>query len=409
MNLSNCRNCFGKKLNFLFSLGELSFTGKFPKTNKENIPRKEISLVKCQKCHLVQLNKNFNLNYLYNTDYGYRSGINHTMRNHLKKVVENLIKIVEPKNNDYVLDIASNDGTLLNFYNKKLTTIGVDPILKKFSKFYRNINYRINGFFSKKVLEKILCNNKKIKIISALSVFYDLKKPNDFLKDISCILDEKVGVFYLEFCDLGSIIKKNLFDTICHEHLEYYSIEVIIDMAKKNQLRVFDIVQNNINGGSTGFYICKKNALYKNNTTNINKILKTEIKLNLKKLKTYKNLFNNILKIKKKLTTMLENLTQKGKIIHGYGASTKGNVLIQFFDLNKNQIRFISDRNPEKKNCYTPGSKIKIISEKLSRRLKPDYYLVLPWHFKKEILLREKKMLKFGTRFIFPLPKIKII
>ena len=404
-----CRNCKDKNLINLFSLGNLCFTGKFSKKKNKKIPSDIISLVKCEKCHLVQLDRKFNRNYLYGLDYGYRSGINKTMTNHLSNITKYLSNLAKIKKNDLVLDIASNDGTLLNSYKKNgIIKVGIDPILKKFSKYYKHINYKISNFFSLNFLKKIRIK-KKFKIITACAVFYDIENPNKFLSDINKIIDKKNGIFYLEFQDLLSIIKNNLFDTICHEHLEYYSLNVILNMLKKNNLKLVNVFKNNINGGSLSLIITHKESNIKVFNKNIINVLKEESKYKLKSKNTFKKFYEKILNIKKTINKIIIDLKNKNKIIHGYGASTKGNVLLQFFKINNNMINYIADRNPEKNNLYTPGTKIQIISEKKSRKIKPDYYLVLPWHFKKEILIREKKIRKMGTKFIFPLPKLKII
>ena len=407
MKIHKCRNC-NKKIFFnLFSLGKMSYTGKFPKNEKIDIPKEEIKLIMCSSCKLVQISKNFSLSYMYNQDYGYRTGINHTMSNHVKKLVKKINNIFNLKKDNVVLDIASNDGTLLNYYSPKIIKIGVDPLVNKYKKNYKNIDYKYSSFFEKKLLNKKILQ-KKIDVITALSVFYDLKEPNIFLKQISNIINQRKGIFVLEHADLLSIIKNNLFDTICHEHLAYYSVHIISDMCKKNNLHIFDIEKNNINGGSTRFYICHKQAKYKVLSKKIAKFLKTEKKNKIDKLETYKKFFLRINSIKKKLNSFLLKKKQQGKKIHGYGASTKGNLLLQYFDIGKNIISKIAERNPNKVGSFTPGLKIPIVSEETSRSEKPDLYLVLPWHFKEEILLREKKMLRQKCKFIFPLPNIKV-
>lgn len=407
MKIKECRICKKKKFLSLFTLGNLSFTGKFAKNFKSSIPKKNVSLVICESCKLVQLDQNFSPKYLYGKDYGYRTGINQTMTNHVKMIVKEAKKISRIKKGDYVLDIASNDGTLLNFYSKNLIRVGIDPIINKFLPFYKNINFKINDFFNLKALQKKKID-KKFKVISALSMFYDLKDPNSFLIDIKKIL-HKDGVFILEHADLLSIIRNCLFDTICHEHLEYYSTNVIINLMKKNSLRVFDIKRNNINGGSCRYFICHKYAKFKKNSKKISLIINTEKKYELHKTKSFIKFFKRINIIKQKTNKKISHLLSKGKKIHGYGASTKGNVLLQYFGITNKEIPFIAERNDKKYNHYTPGTKIKIISESLSRKMKPDYYLVLPWHFKKEILQRENKLRKKGTKFIFPLPEFKVL
>ena len=404
MQIKYCRNCFSKKIYKVFSLGNIYFTGKFLKRKKN--PRKgPINVVMCKNCKLVQLGNNFDIKYLYGPDYGYQTGINATMTEHVKKVARVLSKKTKIKRNEMALDIASNDGTLLNFYSKNITTFGMDPLVKKFESNYKKIDYKISDFFSAIKIKKI--TRKKFKIITALSVFYDLLNPNKFLNDVNEILDDS-GIFLLEFADLASIIKFNMFDTFCHEHLEYYSLKVISKMCKKNDLRIFDIKANSINGGSIQLFICKKTANYKNNNTPINRAFSFERKLKLHKKETYIKFFKKIKKIKKQTFNFIQKAKNKNKTIHCYGASTKGNVLLQYFKLNNKMISHVAERNPKKYNLYTPGSRIQIISESQSRKMLPDYYLVLPWHFKKEILIREKETIKNGSKFIFPLPKFTV-
>ena len=406
MKLKKCRNCQGKKLSKLFSLGKLSYTGKFPKNINTNIKKTELTLVMCNKCSLVQLNNNYNLKYLYGPDYGYRTGINKTMTDHMKNIMKNLTRKIKLNKGDCILDIASNDGTLLNLFDKKLIKFGVDPLVNKYSKFYRKINYKISDFFSaRKIIKKL--PNKKFKVITALSVFYDINDPNLFFKDINKILDDN-GIFLIEHADLMSIVKQKMFDTICQEHLTYYSNKIIINIAKNNNLRVFDLRTNNINGGSTQYFICKNNAKYKTNYKTINKFAKKENIMKLTNKKTFLRFFNHINKMKRSTKKYIDKIVSQDKIIHGYGASTKGNVLLQYFGINRKHIKYIADRNPKKDNHFTPGTKIRIITESKSRRLKPNFYFVLPWHFKKEILNREQNLIKKGSKFIFPLPSFRV-
>ena len=406
MKLKRCRNCQSTKLTKLFSLGNMCFTGKFPNLNQV-IKKKTILLVMCKNCKLVQLGHSFDLNYLYGPDYGYKTGINKTMLDHVKSVVKYLSKKAKLKKKEFVMDIASNDGSLLKNYNSNIVKCGVDPILKKYINEYRDVKFKIPSFFSSNKIKKHI-KEKKFKIITALSVFYDAANPNKFLQDIKKLLHRE-GICLLEFADLASIIKFKMFDTICHEHLEYYSSNVVLDLCKKNGLKVFDIKKNDINGASKQYYICHADSKFLINSRIINKELLLEKKLNLTEVITFKKFIKEINISKKKLVQFLTRMQKFGKKIHCYGASTKGNVLLQYYGIDNKLIQYAAERNKFKYNLFTPGSKIKIISEKNSRMLKPDFYLVLPWHFKKEILLREKKIRKRGVKFIFPLPKLSII
>ena len=406
MKIKNCRNCKNTELFDLFSLGKISFTGRFPNTIRQNVPKAYLNVLMCKKCKLVQLDRNFDLNYLYGKSYGYRTGINKTMTDHVKKIVRKCSALVKLKSKQYVLDIGSNDATLLNFYANDIIKVGVDPLVNKYRKFYKKINYKISNFFKIKDIEKIKIK-KKFKIISALSVFYDLRDPNKFIKEIKKILDDK-GVFVLEHVDLYYIIKNNIFDTICHEHLVFYSTKIIIEMMKNNGLKVFNHEYNEINGGSSRYYICHSKTNFKV-SKNIKKVLLRENLQGIELKKTYKLFFTKILNEKIKLIKLIKKIKNEEQDIHGYGASTKGNVLLQFYNINNKVVNYIADRNPLKWNSFTPGTRIKIISESQSRKINPNFYLVLPWHFKNEILIREKNIRKKGTKFIFPLPKVRVV
>ena len=406
MKIKNCRNCKNTELFDLFSLGKISFTGRFSNTIRQNVPKAYLNVLMCKKCKLVQLDRNFDLNYLYGKSYGYRTGINKTMTDHVKKIVRKCSALVKLKSKQYVLDIGSNDATLLNFYANDIIKVGVDPLVNKYKKFYKKINYKISNFFKIKDIEKIKIK-KKFKIISALSVFYDLRDPNKFIKEIKKILDDK-GVFVLEHVDLYYIIKNNIFDTICHEHLIFYSSKIIIEMMKNNGLKVFNHEYNEINGGSSRYYICHSKTNFKV-SKNIKKVLLRENLQGIELKKTYKLFFTKILNEKIKLIKLIKKIKNEKQDIHGYGASTKGNVLLQFYNINNKVVNYIADRNPLKWNSFTPGTRIKIISESQSRKKKPHFYLVLPWHFKNEILIREKNIRKKGTKFIFPLPEVRVV
>ena len=408
MNFSfKCRFCKNKNFQSLFSLGKISYTGKFPNSIKKEIPKSKIELVICNKCKLVQLKNSFNSKYLYADDYGYKTGLNQTMKSHMKNIVNLFKRKIKLNDKDFILDIASNDATLLNLYNKKLTRVGIDPIIKKYKTNYKKINFAISDFFSAQKIKKY-CKSNKFKVITALSVFYDLPDPNKFLKDIRNIL-HKDGLFLLEHADLASILKLNMFDTICHEHLEYYSTTIINKMLVHNNLKLIDVFSNDINGGSMQYLISHNDSNYRTNSKKINKYLLIDKKLKLENVSTYKKFFKKIKKLKKELLSLIKKQIKKNKIIHGCGASTKGNVLLQFYGLTKKEISLIADRNEAKNGSFTPGTKIPIVSESESRKKRPDFYLVLPWHFKKEILKREKKIIKRGTKFIFPLPSIKVL
>ena len=405
--IKKCRICKSKNLQIVLNLGSQALTGKFPKSSKKKILKTPLSISICKHCKFVQLTHNIDNAYLYNFEYGYESGINSTMKNHLLKITQKVSKIKKLTKKSVVVDIASNDGTLLNSYNKNIVKVGIDPILNRFKKNYKNIKYKIPDFFSYNKFKNLKLK-KKADVITAFAVFYDISNPNDFLSDVKKCLDEK-GIFVIEQSNLAYMIKLNSFDTICQEHLGYYSTNIIKALIERNELKIFDHEYNKSNGGSSRYYIThKENNQIKVKNKNIYNALKFEEKFKLGDIKTYVKFEQNIKKIKIQCKKKIDSILKSNKTIHGYGGSTKGNVILQYFNINNKNIKFISDRNPFKFNRYTPGTKIKIISEKKSRNLKPNYYFVLPWHFKKEILKREYKIRKKNTKFIFPLPKFSI-
>ena len=409
--IKKCRICKNKDLKKIIDLDNQYIQGSFIKKNypKPYLKKIPLQLVLCQKCSLVQLLHTTNKEILYK-NYWYESGINKTMRMHLKDLVSNLCRI---KKNEIkkikVLDIGCNDGTLLNFYPKTVEKFGIDPshIAKKIDKKKFKI---INDFFPprKKNLKDLKI---KFDLITSIAMFYDLDNPNLFVKNIKRYLKND-GVWVLELSYLIDMLKLNSFDTICHEHLEYYSLSSLNYLMKHNGLKIFKVTKNKINGGSIRCFVTQdKNMMYdqKGNIIYLNRLLKNEQKLKIKNTKIFKKFMLNISKIKIKLKKIIENIKKNNKSIYVLGASTKGNTILQFLDINNKTIPFATEINSEKFGAKTIGSNIEIINEDIIKKNPPNYQLVLPWHFKKEIINREKNYLKNGGKLILPVPTIKII
>ena len=405
--IKKCRSCNSNKLQRLFSLGDQYFTGIFPKNKHQKVPRGKLILVICNRCKLVQLSENFNLKKMYGNNYGYRTGLNISMVNHIKDKINFLKKKFKIKKEDIVIDIGANDGTLLGFLDSKIyKLIAVDPTIKKFKKFYKKNIIKVPNFFSFGSVKKYL-KNKKAKLITSIAMFYDLPKPVLFAKQIYKTLENE-GVWHFEQSYSGFMIKNLSYDTICHEHLEYYSLYSVKKILDSANLKIIDVSFNNINGGSFALTVAKKNSRYLENKK-IYKILKDEKNKKINTSHIYKKFYNRINKEKDKMINFFKKIKQQSKLVIGYGASTKGNVLLQYCKINNKNIKYICDVNKDKNGCYTPGTKIQIISEEKAKELKSDYFFVLPWHFKKFILEKEKKIIRSGVKFIFPLPKFEVI
>jgi hypothetical protein len=403
LKIKSCRSCKSNKLSRVFSLGKQTLTGIFPPNKKDKISKGDLSLILCRNCKLLQLANNFNPNEMYGENYGYMSSLNKSMMSHLKLKALYLQKKYKLTSGQNILDIGSNDGTFLSYFGKNFNLYGCDPTIKKFSKYYRKDITQLSNFFSSNLFK-----DKKFKLITSISMFYDLPDPSKFADEINSIL-QKDGIWHIELSYMPMMLKNNSYDTICHEHLEYYSLKSLKYLLDKANLKIINLAFNQINGGSIELDISKKSSKFNEVKDLIKWILDSE-KLNKyndldRQKKFYKQCINHKILLKKLLVT----LKKQKKKVFGYGASTKGNVILQFSKIDSKLVKYIGEVNKFKFNKYTPGSKIKILSEKKLKKLKPDYLLVLPWHFKDHILKRENKFMKSGGKFIFPLPDIEII
>ena len=367
------------------------------------MPSGSLSLIHCRKCKLLQLENNFNSKIIYGSNYGYMSSLNSSMEKHLKVKSHNLIKKYNLNKNKNILDIGSNDGTFLKYFSNKNNLFACDPTIFKFKKHYKKNIKLITKFFSSDHFK-----SKKFNLISSIAMFYDLPDPFKFAKDVKSILDDN-GIWHIELSYMPLMLNMNSYDTICHEHLEYYSLKSLKYLMDMVGLKIIKISFNDINGGSIAIDVAKKESVYREVSTKIKSILREENRKKYNDIITQKKFFLNCKKNKTLLVNLLKKLKKNNKIVYGYGASTKGNVILQYCKIKDNLINKIVEINKFKYNRYTPGTKIKIISESEAKLINPDYYLVLPWHFKKNIIEREKKYLKKGGKLIFPLPKIQIV
>lgn len=409
-----CRVCGSSALTPVINLGEQYLQGSFVKPGKEEPPLRKISLslVRCdptkdeRACGLLQMEHTVPPEVLYSA-YWYRSGTNQTMRNHLQGITEEAASLIG-KSNARVLDIGCNDGTLLKCYPQNFIKFGVDP-----SDVAQEITgdiTAIQDIFPSEELTKVL-QGEKFDIITSIAMFYDLEDPVSFCKEIKKALAPG-GLWVFEMSYMPSMLKMNSYDTICHEHLEYYSLAVLEYILKQADLKIVDAVLNDINGGSIRCYATHlDNFAFKKQeaVTRIKLLRQAEFDMELDTDKPYKNFQDRINVHKEQLVSLLKMLKKEGHSIHIYGASTKGNTILQWCGIDNRIIDVAAERNPDKYGAYTLGTDIPIVSEADSRAMKPDYYLVLPWHFKEEFLKREEEILQRGVGLIFPLPNVEII
>lgn len=402
INITACRICKSNHLQDVFDLGCQALASRFPKKGESDPPTAPLVLTKCMgDCGLLQLKHTVSSNELYTDFYGYRSGLNEIMRSHLKTIVEDVCSYSKPTEGDLAIDIGSNDGTLLSYHTPETIRVGIDPTGPQFKQYYEDGIQLIPDFFTYDNYVKEL-GNKKAKYITSIAMFYDLPDPLAFMKDVAKVLSDD-GVWIMEQSYLPTMLDSNSYDTVCHEHLEYYTFSQIEWMCKSAGLRVLNVSLNDSNGGSFRVAICHENAPYTTNLFAIEAIEEKEKTMDLDGF-VERCKFHRL-----SLRDMLCSFKVQNKTVCIYGASTKGNTLLQYGSLDHTLIDSAAERNTAKYGCRTPGTNIPIVSEDEVRSKKPDYMLVLPWHFRKGIIEREKAYLDQGGALIFPLPVIEVV
>ena len=408
--IKNCRVCGNSRLEPILSLGNQELSGIFPRTREQTVTCGPLDLVKCHSgngCDLVQLRHSYDCDEIYGENYGYRSGLNQSMVAHLQSKVAGLLRQSPLAASDLVLDIGSNDGTLLACYPEEATRVGMDPTSGKFRKYYKAGIEVITDFFSADRFRGRF-GKRKAKIITSIAMFYDLESPVAFVEQIAAILEDE-GLWHFEQSHMPSMLSANAYDTICHEHLEYYGLKQIKWIIDRCGLKIIDVERNAINGGSFAVTVAKAASAFAVNAAAIGRLLEEEEDAGLVTLAPYLQFRERVYSHRDALRSLLDTLARQGAKILGYGASTKGNIILQFCGITAAQIPCIADVNTDKFGSFTPGTHIPIVSEAQAHAMRPDYLLVLPWHFRDNLVEREKAYLARGGKMIFPLPRIEIV
>ena len=408
-----CRLCGNPDLKTILNLGEQALTGVFPRDANGNVSSGPLDLVRCnvtnpaQQCGLVQLRHSFDLNEMYGENYGYRSSLNRAMVDHLRDKVAILTRLVNPSPESLVIDIGSNDGTLLSFYRAGgPTLVGIDPTSGKFRAYYRQDIEVITDFFSSAAVKKSF-GERQADIITSIAMFYDLEDPLAFVKQIADVLSPD-GVWHFEQSYLPSMLATTSYDTICHEHLEYYALCQIEWALSRAGLKIIDVQLNDVNGGSFAITAAHLGSKHQPSAS-VSQTKAQEAKLGLETDEPYRVFADHVVHHRSELLKLLSKFRQAKALVLGYGASTKGNVILQYCGLGPQELPAIAEVNSDKFGCFTPGSLIPIISETEAHQRKPDYFLVLPWHFRDNLIHREDAYLRSGGKMIFPMPKIEVV
>ncbi len=415
MRIKCCRLCGNPNIKTIINLGDQKYTGVFPRKGQEDISGGVLELVKCcgdGGCGLVQLAESFDPQSMYGDNYGYHSSLNISMVSHLTDIADEVLNEVLLKDGELILDIGSNDGTLLSTFQQRVadsvSLVGIDPSGKKFKEYYKEGIQLIEDFFSASVFKSRLGENRKAKIITSIAMFYDLEDPIAFAKDVESILDDN-GIWVVEQSYLPLMVVTSSYDTICHEHIEFYALKQLVYIAEKSDLRVINVSTNDTNGGSFRVTMCKKDSPRKT-SEQVKMLLQEELDNGVNEISYFDGFKENIAIHRKDLMDFLRKCRDENKMVLGYGASTKGNVVLQYCDIDSTLIQAIVEVNSDKYGCVTPGTNIPIISEEEGRKMNPDYFVVLPWHFKSNILQKERDFISStGTKFVFYLPYFHIV
>lgn len=411
-----CRVCDGS-LESILSLGE-QYVSDFISPGRSDGHKAPLEIVLCQRCRLLQLKHTVPAENMY-SNYWYRSGTNKTMREALGDIAHKSEQLVHLREGDSVLDIGCNDGTLLHAYKTGgLFKIGIDPA-KNMAQFSTKVADKIitDFFTAENYNNNAELNKRRPKIVTSIAMFYDLEEPGKFVNDVKEVMDPE-GLWIVQLSYLPLMLKTNEVGNICHEHLEYYSMQSLEYLISMFDMEVVDMELNDINGGSIRVYIRNKNsnknlfgdATYRESAFDrVRAFREAESLMGLDCLEPYLDFAERVDRIKKDVVTFIQDHVKQGEKVYVYGASTKGNTLLQYFGLDNNLITAAAERNPDKWGKVTVGTHIPIISEEEARAANPDYFLVLPWHFLEEFKIREKAYLRAGGRFIVPMPHFTLI
>ncbi|PFG93874.1 NDP-4-keto-2,6-dideoxyhexose 3-C-methyltransferase [Saccharopolyspora erythraea NRRL 2338] len=410
VGLGKCRICGNHDLESVLHLGDQALTGVFPRNRDEIVPSVPLELVKCAPpgCGLVQLRESADFGLMYNEGYGYRSGIRPFMINHLHGKVAKLRGMVPVGPDDLVVDIGSNDSTLLRGYLPDAPKLaGFDLVGEKFRDLYPPEADLVTGFFSADAFEERY-GERRAKVVTSIAMFYDLPEPMRFMRDVHDILADD-GLWLMEQSYLPSMLDAGAYDVVCHEHLEYYALAQIEWMAQRVGLKVVDAEITDVYGGSLCAVLAKQGSGHPVDEAGLERIRAREAAAKLDTMAPYEAFARETERQRDQLLEFLAKSRAEGKLTLGYGASTKGNVILQYCGLTEQDLPCIGEVSPEKSGCYTPGTGIPIVSEEEAKSRRPDQLLVLPWIYRDGFVEREQEFLAGGGKLIFPLPRLEVV
>ena len=363
---------------------------------------------------LLQLYDSYPPEALYQNEYWYLSGINESMQQALDDIVKSSQRFITVGVGDIVLDIGCNDGTLLSFWPEEVYRVGIDPAANLRPLALPHCDAHVAAFFSRSAYESAVPAGCRAKVITSIAMFYDVEDPHDWVEELRACLDP-AGIWIIQMSYTPLMLQQNAFDNICHEHITYYTLTVMERLLSGHDLQIVDAELNDVNGGSFRLYVSHKGAelgcpTFEREIGNyrVTSLLEYERQQGLDTPGIYKEFVERVWRLRGATRSFLESTQACSKRVIGYGASTKGNTLLQFYGITPEWMGAIADRSPAKLGKYCVGSGIPVISEEEMRRLQPDYLFVLPWHFAPIFVQREQPLIAAGTQLVVPLPELRV-
>lgn len=407
--IDQCRVCGNSHLKPLLDLGHQALTGVFPKRRDDQVAVGPLRLVKCHgsgACGLVQLEHSYASGLMYGDNYGYRSGLNQSMARHLQGKIARILSMFDVPTGSIVLDVGSNDGTTLAAYPAdRYERIGIDPTASKFRAYYQPGIHVVCDLFTEANFRAVF-GDRQARIVTSFAMLYDLEDPQAFMHAIHRVLADD-GVWAFEQSYLPLMLEHNAYDTICHEHIEYYSLTLIDWMTRRTGFKIVDVEFNDINGGSFSVIVAKSISALPE-FTGLVELLASERALGLDGLEIYAAFARRVASSRDQLRAFVADAKAAGKVVAAVGASTKGNVILQFCGLGPSDVIAIGEVNEDKFGAFTPGTLIPIVPEAELVARAPDYLIVLPWHFR-DTFMRKRAALPANTRLVFPLPTLEVV
>lgn len=406
-----CRSCQHELTHEFIDLNNAPPSNSF--LTKEQLAQPEVfyplKLFVCESCWLVQIDEYKKANDIFDQEYIYFSSYSKSWLTHAKNYVDYIVQRFNFNQNSLIIEIASNDGYLLQYFKQKqIPCLGVEPT-KSTALACKEKNIPvIEEFFGVQLATQLQHNNQQADLLIGNNVLAHVPDINDFVKGLKIAL-KKTGVVTLEFPHLLQLIQQNQFDTIYHEHFSYFSFYAVKRIFNAHELDIFDVKELPTHGGSLRVYAKHVENQNYSISSNVTSLEQKESEQQITSLNYYQTFQQQANKIKNDLLAFLIEKNQQGKTVVAYGAAAKGNTLLNYCGIKKDLIKFVVDASPYKQGKFLPASHISVVSEEHIKRLKPSFILILPWNIKDEVIEQLSYVREWNCKFIISIPKLTII